>query len=202
MSTRSIYAAAKRTFDVLAAAGGLAVLGPLLLLCAVAVKVTSPGPVLFRQERMGVGFRPFRLLKFRSMTHGARGAQVTSAGDARITPVGRILRKTKLDELPQLVNVLVGEMSLVGPRPEVRRYVEAFRDDYARILAVRPGITDFAAIEYRDEERILAASADPERAYLDEVLPAKIRLYNKYLERRSFLTDLTLIFRTLGAIVR
>jgi len=169
---------------------------------AAGVKLTSPGPVLFRQERMGVRFRPFLLLKFRSMTHGVAGAQVTSAGDARITPVGRLLRKTKLDELPQLFNVLRGEMSLVGPRPEVRRYVEAFREDYARILEVRPGITDFAAIEYRDEETILARSANPERAYMDEVLPAKIRLYYKYLERRSFSTDLALIFRTLGAILR
>jgi lipopolysaccharide/colanic/teichoic acid biosynthesis glycosyltransferase len=197
-----MYATAKRAFDVVAAAGGLVVLGPVLLLCAVAVKAGSPGPVLFRQERMGRGFRPFQLLKFRSMTHGAAGAQVTSAGDARITPIGRLLRKTKLDELPQLVNVLRGDMSLVGPRPEVRRYVEAFRAEYARILEVRPGITDFAAIEYRDEEAILARSPDPERAYVEEVLPAKIRLYFRYLEERSFATDLSLIFRTLGAILR
>jgi lipopolysaccharide/colanic/teichoic acid biosynthesis glycosyltransferase len=197
-----MYAAAKRSFDVVAAATGLLLLGPVLLACAFAVKATSPGPALFTQERMGRAFRPFRLLKFRSMAHGAAGAQVTTAGDARVTPVGRVLRKTKLDELPQLINVLRGEMSLVGPRPEVRRYVEAFREDYARILEVRPGITDFAAIEYRDEEAILARSANPERAYVEEVLPAKIRLYYKYLERRSFSTDLVLIFRTLGAIIR
>lgn len=197
-----LYPAAKRTFDVVASALGLLVLSPALAACAIAVKATSPGPILFRQERMGRAFRPFNLIKFRSMTTGAAGAQVTSAGDRRITPVGRVLRKYKLDELPQLLNVLRGDMSLVGPRPEVRRYVEAFRADYARVLEVRPGITDFAAIEYRDEEEVLARSEDPERAYVDEVLPAKIRLYFKYLEARSFMTDLSLIFRTLGAIFR
>lgn len=202
MSTSSSYPAAKRSFDLVASAGGLVLLSPVLLGCALAVKASSPGPVLFRQERMGRGFRPFQLLKFRSMTHGSAGAQVTSAGDRRITPVGRLLRKLKLDELPQLVNVLRGDMSLVGPRPEVRKYVEPFRADYVRILEVRPGITDFAAIEYRDEEAILARSADPERAYVEEVLPAKIRLYYKYLDQRSFLVDLALIFRTLGAILR
>ena len=198
----SIYAVAKRSFDVAASAAGLVALGPVLLGCALAVKASSPGPVLFRQERMGRAFRPFQLLKFRSMTHGASGAAVTSAGDARITRVGALLRRSKLDELPQLWNVLRGDMSLVGPRPEVRRYVEAFRDDYARILAVPPGITDFAAIEYRDEERILARSPDPEQAYLHEILPAKIALYQKYLAQRSFGTDLSLILKTLVAVFR
>ncbi len=199
---RSIYPLVKRALDVVASAAGLLTLSPVLVTCAVAVKLMSPGPMLFRHRRVGRLGRPFDLLKFRTMVDRASGLQVTSAGDARITRVGRVLRKYKLDELPQLVNVLRGDMSLVGPRPEVRRYVEQFSREYERILQVRPGITDFAAIEYRDEEQILARSADPERAYVEEVLPAKIRLYERYLAEASLATDIRLIFRTIGAILR
>lgn len=199
---RSIYPFAKRGLDVLASLGGLVVLSPVLLGCALAVRLDSPGPVLFRQVRVGRGGRPFQLLKFRSMRHGAAGAAVTSAGDARITGVGRMLRRSKLDELPQLLNVLRGDMSLVGPRPEVERYVRMFPEAYQRILSVRPGITDFAAIEYRDEERILAASGDPERAYVEQVLPAKIALYDRYLAERSLWTDLSLLAKTILAVLR
>lgn len=198
----SIYPTAKRLLDVVASGVGLVCLAPALAACALAVKVGSPGPVFFLHERVGQRGRRFRLVKFRSMTHGAAGAQVTAASDLRITPVGRLLRKYKLDELPQLWNVFVGEMSLVGPRPEVARYVELFRADYERILTVRPGITDFAAIEYRHEEELLAASADPERAYVTEVLPAKIALYNRYLDTMSLSTDLRLIAETLRAVVK
>jgi len=201
-SSGSGYAAAKRALDAGVAATGLLALGPLLAVLALAVKLDSPGPVLFRHERVGRGGRSFKLFKFRSMTHGAKGPQVTSAGDGRITRVGRWLRRTKLDELPQLWNVLVGDMSLVGPRPEVARYVELFAEDYRDILEVRPGITDFAAIEYRDEERVLAAAADPEAEYRQVVLPAKIALYRRYLAERSLTTDLLLIGRTLLAILR
>lgn len=199
---RSIYPFAKRGLDVLASLGGLVVLSPVLLGCALAVRLDSPGPILFRQARVGLGGRPFQLLKFRSMRHGVAGAAVTSAGDSRITRVGTVLRRTKLDELPQLLNVLRGDMSLVGPRPEVERYVRMFPEAYQRILSVRPGITDFAAIEYRDEERILAASGDPERAYIEQVLPAKIALYDKYLAERSLMTDLSLVARTILAVLR
>jgi lipopolysaccharide/colanic/teichoic acid biosynthesis glycosyltransferase len=169
---------------------------------ALAVKLSSPGPVLFRQTRVGRGGRPFRILKFRSMRDGASGPQVTAGGDDRITPVGRVLRRHKLDELPQLWNVLVGDMSLVGPRPEVQRYVERFAADYERILAVRPGITDRAALEYRDEESVLAAAADPEAAYVSTVLPAKIQLYHRYLDEMSLRTDVTLVLRTLAKLIR
>ena len=196
------YAVAKRALDLLLSLAGLALSAPVLLALALAVRLDSPGPVIFRHQRVGRRGRPFQLLKLRSMTHGARGLQVTSAGDARITRVGRFLRRTKLDELPQLWNVLRGDMSLVGPRPEVERYVKLFAADYRDILEVRPGITDFAAIEYRDEERILAAATDPEAEYRNVVLPAKIALYRRYLAERSLATDLRLIARTLWAIVR
>lgn len=203
MSTRSIYPAAKRALDVAVSAAGLAVLAPFLVAVGVLVRLSSPGPALFRHERVGLEGRHFVLLKFRTMTAGRSGGpEVTAAGDQSVTPLGRLLRRYKIDELPQLVNVLRGEMSLVGPRPEVKKYVEAFAADYRRILEVRPGLTDFAAIAYRDEESILAASADPERAYVQDVLPAKIRLYFKYMEERSMKTDLVLLAKTIAALAR
>lgn len=198
----SIYPVSKRALDVAASVAGLIALSPVFVACALTVKLSSPGPVLFRHRRVGRHGVTFEVLKFRTMAHRAPGAEVTAASDARITRVGRVLRKYKLDELPQLLNVVRGDMSLVGPRPEVSRYVEQFSDDYDRILGVRPGITDFAAIEYRDEERVLARARDPERAYVVEVLPAKIRLYHKYLDQRSFSTDVGLILRTIGALLR
>lgn len=197
----SIYPVAKRALDVVASGAGLLALSPVLAACAIAVRLSSDGPVLFRHQRVGRFRKPFELLKFRTMVERP-GAQVTAAGDPRITRVGRVLRKYKLDELPQLVNVLRGDMSLVGPRPEVSRYVARFEREYDRILEVRPGITDFAAIEYRDEEKVLARSPDPELTYVEEVLPAKIRLYERYLAERSLSTDVSLIVRTLGAILR
>jgi lipopolysaccharide/colanic/teichoic acid biosynthesis glycosyltransferase len=202
MKLRSAYSAAKRGLDAVASAAGLLLLSPVLAVVAVAVKASSPGPVLFRQERVGRGGVPFQLLKFRTMRVGGTGPQVTAAGDRRVTGTGRFLRRYKIDEFPQLVNVLRGDMSLVGPRPEVRRYVERFADDYARILAVRPGITDLAAIEYRNEEAILAQASDPEAAYVESVLPAKIRLYDQYLRSMSLSTDLTILARTFWAILR
>jgi lipopolysaccharide/colanic/teichoic acid biosynthesis glycosyltransferase len=196
------YRILKRLTDFLVAISGLTVLAPIFVTVAIAVKLDSPGPALFRHERVGRQGRRFRLLKFRSMTHGSRGGDVTVAGDTRVTSVGRCLRRSKLDELPQLWNVLVGDMSLVGPRPEVARYVELFERDYRDILEVRPGITDFAAIEYRDEERILAASPDPEAAYRHTILPAKIALYQRYLRERSLSTDFAILVRTFLAILR
>jgi lipopolysaccharide/colanic/teichoic acid biosynthesis glycosyltransferase len=196
------YETLKRTIDVGASLLGLAVLAPIFAGIAVAVRLDSPGPVLFRHERMGRFGRKFQLLKFRSMIHGARGAELTVAGDARVTAVGRLLRRTKLDELPQLWNVLAGDMSLVGPRPEVERYVRLFPAEYEVILSVRPGITDFATIEFRDEERVLAAAADPEAEYRNVVLPAKIALYRRYLAERSLSTDAKLLLRTVLAVLR
>ena len=193
----------KRLMDMLAAGVGLLLLSPLLALVALLVRLASPGPALFRQERMGRNFRPFQILKFRTMVQDApqRGGPITFGGDPRITPLGSLLRQTKLDELPQLVNVLKGDMSLVGPRPEVPRYVELFRGDYAEILRVRPGITDLASIRYRDEAAILGAAANPEEEYVRRVLPEKIRLAKEYVERRSLRLDLAIIFGTLFRLV-
>jgi len=188
----------KRTFDILMAAIGLALLSPLLIVVGVFVKLTSPGPALFKQERIGRGFRPFMIYKFRSMVPDAprRGAEITAGDDPRITTAGRILRKLKIDELPQLINVLKGDMSFVGPRPEARKYVEMFRDDYEEILQVRPGVTDLASLEYRDESTILGMADDPEKEYVQRILPEKIRVAKDQIRRASFWFDLTIIAKT------
>ncbi len=193
----------KRVFDAIFALLGLAVLSPLFLLVAAAIKFTSAGPVFFRQERVGKDFHRFRIYKFRTMVVDAPklGGQITAARDPRVTPVGRVLRKAKLDELPQLINVVKGEMSLVGPRPEVPRYVEMFRDDYREVLSVRPGITDLASVKYRDESEILAMAADPDEAYVRQILPDKIALAKEYLAKQSLLFDIGLILRTLWRVV-
>ena len=188
----------KRTLDALVSALGLLLVSPVLVIVAGLVKFTSPGPVFFRQQRIGRGFRPFCIYKFRTMVADApaRGRAITVGDDPRITRVGRILRKTKLDELPQLINVLLGDMSLVGPRPEVRQYVEMFREDYADILQVRPGITDLASLQYRDEAAILARAENPEEEYVRKILPEKIRLAKQYVRSHSPVTDLRLIWQT------
>ena len=196
--------AAKRAMDVGLCLLALPLALPLMALVALAVKADSPGPVLFRQERVGRGGVPFRIHKFRSMRlHDGSGPQVTAAGDARITRVGRWLRASKLDELPQLIDVLKGDMSLVGPRPEVARYLAHYPDEARRvILSVRPGITDRAAIEFRDEERLLADSADPERTYVEQVMPVKQRYYLDYVAQRSLGGDVRILIDTLRALLR
>jgi lipopolysaccharide/colanic/teichoic acid biosynthesis glycosyltransferase len=195
------YLVTKRVIDVAFSAAGLLLLSPVLLGIALAVRLTSGRPILFRQERIGLHGRPFELLKFRSMKDGP-GPIVTAAGDPRVTRLGRVLRRTKLDELPQLWNVVRGDMSLVGPRPEVARYVRMFPAEYRRILTVRPGITDFAALAFRDEEAVLARAPSPEAAYAEEVLPAKLALYGRYLDDMSVRTDLLLLLRTLATVLR
>jgi lipopolysaccharide/colanic/teichoic acid biosynthesis glycosyltransferase len=193
----------KRTVDIAAAAIALLVLLPVLLVVAAAVKLDSAGPVLFRQVRVGRRFRPFFIYKFRTMVVGAdcRGPAITSSCDARITRLGRVLRLTKIDELPQLLNVLKGQMSLVGPRPEVPKYVEMFRDDFAEILQARPGLTDLASLKYRNEAETLAQAAQPEREYVTRILPDKIALSKEYLQRASLAFDVMLIARTLAVVV-
>jgi lipopolysaccharide/colanic/teichoic acid biosynthesis glycosyltransferase len=188
----------KRALDVLVSMLLLVLLSPVLIVLGVLVRLTSPGPAVFRQERMGRGFRPFFIYKFRTMVREAPrlGGPITFGEDARITRLGKILRKTKMDELPQLLNVLKGEMSLVGPRPEVRHYVEQFRDDYQEILKVRPGVTDLASLEYRDEAAILGRAEDPEAEYATRILPEKIRLAKEYVARSSFFFDLIIMART------
>jgi lipopolysaccharide/colanic/teichoic acid biosynthesis glycosyltransferase len=194
----------KRLFDLIVAGGGLLVLAPLLLLVALLIKLDSRGPVFFRQERIGRGFRPFRICKFRTMVHDAPrlGGAITFGSDPRITRLGRLLRLAKIDELPQLLNVVRGEMSLVGPRPEVRRYVELFREDYAEILTVRPGITDLASLKYRHEAELLGRFADPEAAYVGQVLPEKIKLAKEYVRRSCLWLDLSLVLKTLLQLFR
>jgi perosamine synthetase len=196
---RDAAAWVKRSFDFSVALLALLLLSPLLLLVALLIKLTSPGPVFFAQERVGRGFRRFKILKFRTMVPDAprRGGQLTAGRDPRITPIGHVLRKTKLDELPQLVNVVKGDMSFVGPRPEVPRFVEMFRQDFEELLRVRPGITDLASIKYRHESEILGDSPDPEATYLREILPEKILLAKEYVSRASLWFDLRLIFATL-----
>jgi lipopolysaccharide/colanic/teichoic acid biosynthesis glycosyltransferase len=196
---------AKRIFDWLASSFGLLVLSPLLLVLAVWIKLDSSGPVFFRQERVGQGGRTFRIHKFRSMVTDAekKGLQITVGADLRVTQVGHWLRKYKLDELPQLLDVWLGHMSLVGPRPEVPRYVAFYPDDLRKIiLSVRPGITDKASIEFKDENRILGQALDPNKAYVEDVLPIKLRYYVEYVQTQSFLGDVALILSTIRAIVR
>ena len=189
----------KRTFDIVVGVLGILCLLPLVPAVALLIKLDSRGPVLFRQERVGRGFRPFLIYKFRTMVQDVprKRGPITTGGDPRITRVGWYLRKTKIDELPQLINVLKGEMSLVGPRPEVRQYVELYRKDYEEILKVQPGITDLASLKYRDEAEVLGRSQDPEEEYVNRILPEKIRLAKEYLRQSSFLFDLTLILKTL-----
>jgi lipopolysaccharide/colanic/teichoic acid biosynthesis glycosyltransferase len=190
-----------RVFDFLCALVGLVGLSPLLLLIAVAIKLDDGGPVLFSQNRIGRGFRPFRIWKFRSMVPGAdRGGLLTAPSDSRLTPVGSWLRRYKLDELPQLFNVLAGDMQLVGARPEVERYVRMFRPQYAVILQDRPGITDPASLAYRREDQILTAERI-EQQYIQEILPAKLRLSLDYQQRRSLLSDLKILVQTLAGLL-
>ena len=195
--------AAKRIFDVLFSLTGLLFLSPLLLLLACWIKLDSRGPVFYRQERVGYLGRRFRIHKFRSMAADAGGLPLTVGGDTRITRSGRLLRKLKLDEVPQLIDVLAGDMSMVGPRPEVPRYVATYPEEVKKIvLSVRPGITDFAAIEFKDENEILRTSTNPEKDYLEKILPRKLAYYQEYVRRRSLLLDMYLIFRTLASLFR
>ena len=195
---------AKRLFDFFGALLGLIALCPIFFAVACAIRLDSAGPVFFRQVRTGKHGIPFRIYKFRTMITDAerKGMQITVGSDSRITGVGVFLRRYKIDELPQLLNVVLGDMSLVGPRPEVPKYVarwpENVRDE---ILSVQPGITDFASIEFRDENALLADADDPERVYVEKILPIKVDYYLQYVRNRSLLLDIRLIFQTLWAIV-
>lgn len=192
----------KRAFDLAAAAAGLVVLAPLLLLIALWIKFDSPGPVFFRQQRVGRHGVLFAIFKFRTMAHQPDGGrQLTVGQDRRITRAGHLLRRYKLDELPQLLNVAGGSMSLVGPRPEVPRYVACYPPQVrAVVLSVAPGITDWTSILFKQESEILGRAADPEKAYVDTILPIKLEYYVRYVRERSFWLDLRIILRTLAAI--
>lgn len=192
----------KRLFDIAVSLISLVILSPLFAAVAILIKLDSEGPVFFLQERVGRNFKPFRIYKFRSMRADTKekGSLITVGGDKRITRAGHILRKYKIDELPQLLNVLKGDMSLVGPRPEVMEYVLLFRTEYRKLLRIRPGITDPASINFSEEEELLATAQDWEEDYIKRVLPAKIGLSLRYVENHGLMSDFNLIFRTLFKI--
>lgn len=194
--------AAKRGFDIVCSCVGIVVFSWLLLICAILVGVSSPGGVLFCQERIGKGGKPFVIYKFRTMRKDNAGLKITTGRDSRITPVGRILRKTKLDELPQLFNVLKGDMSFVGPRPEVQEYTALYTEEQRQIFLVRPGITGLASIEFRNENELLTASDDPNRTYIEEIMPRKLGLDLAYISHASVFYDIKLIFRTFLVVIR
>jgi len=194
----------KRAVDIVGALIGLLLTWPLWVLAAIAIRLDSPGPVVFTQTRMGRDRRPFLIYKFRTMTADApsKGGQLTIGQDARVTGVGAVLRQYKIDELPQLWNILTGDMSLVGPRPEVPRYVNMFPEAYTDILAARPGLTDLASLKYIDEAAVLAASASPEEEYVTVVLPEKIRLARFYVQHASTILDLAIVIQTLLCLLK
>ncbi len=195
----------KRVFDLVLSLAGIVLLAPLFFAVAVWIRLDSPGPVFFRQVRVGRFGKPFRIFKFRTMRVDSEtmGPRITAGEDTRITQAGRILRRYKLDELPQLVNVALGQMSLVGPRPEVPHYVALYPGDVReRVLSVPPGITDYASIEFRDESALLRYSQDPESTYINEIMPAKLKYYEQYVRNRSFSVDLKLLLETLKKIPR
>ena len=192
----------KRAFDIVATIIGCFILLPIIIPIALWIKLSSKGPLFYVQKRVGRNFEEFNLYKFRSMIVDADkvGPSITSGDDTRITKVGKIIRRTKIDELPQLLNVLEGHMSLVGPRPEVMKFVKQKKEQYKKVLSVKPGITDNAAIEFRDEETIMEQYEDKEKAYIDIVLPQKIELYYNYIDTISFTNDVKLILKTLRVI--
>ena len=194
----------KRLFDVVASGLGLIVLSPLFLILAIWIKLDSKGPVFYRQVRVGYKNKDFRIFKFRSMCVGAdKGSLVTIGGhDPRVTRSGYFIRKFKFDELPQLINVFLGDMSLVGPRPEVRHYVDYWTPEQMHVLDVRPGITDPASIKFRNENELMEKAEDPEKYYIEVIMQEKIKLYLEYVEKHSFFYDLGLIFKTFFVIVK
>lgn len=193
----------KRLFDLLASGIGLILVGPLFLILAIWIKLDSKGPVFYRQVRVGKDNKDFRIYKFRSMRVGSdKGSLITVGGhDPRITRSGYFIRKFKLDELPQLINVFIGDMSLVGPRPEVRRYVDYWTPEQMHVLDVRPGITDPASIRYRNENELLEQAEDPDKYYIEVIMQDKIKLYLDYVQHHTFWGDIKLIFQTFWTIV-
>ncbi len=203
--TRGFYGRfGKRIFDLVLSIPSLVILSPIFLITAILVKLETPGPVSFTQERIGREGRVFKLYKFRTMVKDASriGPSVTPANDPRITRVGKLLRRFKIDEMLQIVNVVKGDMSVIGPRPELKKYVNKFKKDYREILKIKPGMTDYALIAFRDEEKILGKFKDTEEGYIKEVLPEKMKLYRKYMEEMSFATDVKIFFKTIWEILR
>lgn len=193
----------KRLFDIITSIIGIIILSPILLLISLLIIFESGFPILYKQKRVGKENKDFFLLKFRSMNKGAdkKGLLTIGEKDSRITRVGYYLRKYKLDELPQLLNVLTGNMSIVGPRPEVRKYVDLYSDEQKKVLSVKPGITDYASMEYTNENEILAKSTEPEQLYIEEVMPKKLFLNQKYIQEMGLITDIKIIFKTISKII-
>ncbi|UOY06101.1 sugar transferase [Muricauda sp. SCSIO 64092] len=193
----------KAIFDFGSALLGICILSPLLLIIAFLIKVTSKGPIFFKQTRVGLHEKDFKILKFRTMHVGSdkKGLLTVGNRDSRVTSVGVYLRKLKLDELPQLFNVLLGDMSLVGPRPEVRKYTELYSQDDKIIFSVKPGITDYASIHFRNENEMLKAAKNPEEKYISDILPKKLELNKEYINKKSFFVDVSIILQTFYAIL-
>lgn len=197
-----MYNITKRIFDLFSSAICLLLFSPVLLFLAVWILVDSRGGVFYKQVRVGKNGEEFKLLKFRSMRPNSdKAGQLTIGNDNRITKVGRFIRRTKLDELPQLINIIKGEMSVVGPRPEVPKYVAMYTPEQRKVLQALPGLTDYASIQFIDEQTILGASPDPEKTYITEVMPQKLALNLQYINDRTFFLDIKLIFKTIGKIV-
>lgn len=194
----------KRLFDIFFSLIGLLILLLPFLLVSLIIVLDSPGGIFYKQLRVGKGGKDFKLFKFRSMRTNADKAGLLTVGgrDNRITKVGYYIRKYKVDELPQLINVLLGDMSLVGPRPEVRKFVDLYTTEQMKVLSIKPGITDYASIQYSNENEILGKAADPEKVYIEEIMPAKLKLNLKYIEEQGILTDIKIIFKTIFKIVR
>lgn len=203
LNRRKVQIIFKRIFDILMSLFGLIVLGIPLIIISLIIKATSAGPVFYRQVRVGKDNEDFKIFKFRTMIVDAdkKGMLITVGEDKRITGIGKFLRKTKIDELPQLINVFLGEMSFVGPRPEVRKYVDLYDGFQKNVLKIKPGITDLASIEYRDESTLLGKSEDPENTYIEEIMPKKLEINLEYIEKISVFYDIKLIFLTLIRII-
>ena len=198
-----MYRFFKRVFDVISSLVALAIFSPIFIFISVWILIDSPGGVFYKQIRVGKNRKEFGLLKFRSMRPDSdRSGQLTIGNDSRVTKVGKFIRKFKLDEVPQLINILKGEMSVVGPRPEVPKYVNLYINEQLHVLDVLPGLTDYASIEYLDEQKVLGASDDPEETYIKEVMPAKLALNLKYIQDRNFWLDIKLILKTISLILK
>jgi len=198
-----MYPITKRIFDFTASLLVLLLLSPLFIIIGLWIVLDSKGGMFYKQIRIGKNQKQFGLYKFRSMATGSdKSGQITIGNDSRITKVGRFIRKYKIDELPQLINILKGEMSVVGPRPEVKKYVDLYNKEQQQVLTVLPGLSDYASIEYFDEQTILGKAENPDKEYIEIVMPAKLNLNLKYISEKSILTDLKIIFKTLGKIIK
>mgnify|MGYP000666363737 FL=1 len=198
-----MYLFSKRIFDIVSSLIALVIFSPLIIIISLWIALDSRGGVFYRQIRVGKNQKEFGLYKFRSMRPNSdKAGQITVGNDSRVTKVGKFIRKFKIDEVPQLINILKGDMSVVGPRPEVPKYVNMYSEEQLKVLSVLPGLTDYASIEYLDEQKILGASEDPDKAYIEEVMPAKLKLNLKYIADRGFWLDIKLVFRTVGKIIR